>query len=167
MAPASRSTCRRSRSRRGLTDEPLIDTNVRVEYDVARGRGLQMVSLGGNVNAAAVVRRRQLTATAASIRPNHCNVHPGHDLDAMAGRTGHGHLQRQLGHRAARTSSTRASWLSYLAQCCGLQFEFQKFNYARARAQLRDPVGPPVQLAFILAGLGTFSNFFGAFGGQR
>ena len=32
--------------------------------------------------------------------------------------------------------AARASWLSYLAQCCGLQVEFQKFNYARARRRI-------------------------------
>ena len=54
---------------------------------------------------------------------------------------------------------------SYLAQCCGLQVEFQRFNY---------PEGSGIPIAsdtrfnfgFVLAGLGTFSNFFGAFGGQ-
>jgi hypothetical protein len=52
---------------------------------------------------------------------------------------------------------------SYMAQCCGVQAEFQQFNY---------PVGFPISadrrinFAFVLAGLGTFSNFFGAFGGR-
>ena len=51
--------------------------------------------------------------------------------------------------------------LSYLAQCCGIQAEFQKFKYAQG------PIGADrrFNVSFVLAGLGTFSNFFGAFGG--
>ena len=54
---------------------------------------------------------------------------------------------------------------TYMAQCCGLQIEFQKFNYLVV-------VGVPIpsdrrfNVSFVLAGLGTFSNFFGAFGGN-
>jgi hypothetical protein len=55
---------------------------------------------------------------------------------------------------------------SYLAQCCGLQLEFQKFNYPQTTGF---PIGSDTRfnVGFILAGLGTFSNFFGAFGGQQ
>jgi hypothetical protein len=54
---------------------------------------------------------------------------------------------------------------SYMAQCCGIQAEYQQFNFPSG-------FGLPISadrrfnLAFVLAGLGTFSNFFGAFGGQ-
>jgi hypothetical protein len=55
---------------------------------------------------------------------------------------------------------------SYLAQCCGLQVELQKFNYPESSGI---PIASDTRFnfGFILAGLGTFSNFFGAFGGQR
>jgi hypothetical protein len=50
-----------------------------------------------------------------------------------------------------------------VAQCCGLQLELQKFDYP-------DGFGYPsdvrFNVGFTLAGLGTFSNFFGALGGQ-
>ena len=54
---------------------------------------------------------------------------------------------------------------SYLAQCCGLQLEFQKFNYPETAGF---PIASDTRFnfGFILAGLGTFSNFFGAFGGS-
>ena len=55
---------------------------------------------------------------------------------------------------------------SYLAQCCGLQLEFQKFNYAEV-VGIPIPSDTRFNFGFILAGLGTFSNFFGALGGQR
>ena len=55
---------------------------------------------------------------------------------------------------------------SYLAQCCGLQLEFQKFNYPETSGI---PIASDTRFnfGFVLAGLGTFSNFFGAFTGQR
>jgi hypothetical protein len=58
--------------------------------------------------------------------------------------------------------------MSYLAQCCGLTFEFQKYNYASLGTNLAVPSDKRFNFGMILAGLGTFpSNFFGAFGGQR
>jgi hypothetical protein len=57
--------------------------------------------------------------------------------------------------------------LSYLAQCCGLTMEFQKFNYASLGVNIANPSDVRFNFGFILAGLGTFSNFFGAFGGTR
>jgi hypothetical protein len=50
----------------------------------------------------------------------------------------------------------------YNAQCCGVLLEYQVFNYAGARiAQDRR-----FNVSFTLAGIGTFSNILGAFGGQ-
>jgi hypothetical protein len=51
---------------------------------------------------------------------------------------------------------------TYLAQCCGIQLEFQRYKYPLSIA------GAPAadrrfNVAVVLAGLGTFSNFFGAF----
>jgi len=50
----------------------------------------------------------------------------------------------------------------YNAQCCGFAVEYQVFNFAalRARQDRR------FNVSFTLAGIGTFSNFLGAFGGQ-
>ena len=53
---------------------------------------------------------------------------------------------------------------SYMAQCCGIQGEYQTYNYPAG-------TGLPesdrrINFAFVLAGIGTFSNFFGAFGGR-
>jgi hypothetical protein len=51
---------------------------------------------------------------------------------------------------------------TYMAQCCGLQFEFQNYNYPDSYVL---PADRRFNFSFVLAGLGTFSNFFGAFGG--
>ena len=55
--------------------------------------------------------------------------------------------------------------MSYLAQCCGIQADFQKFKYPQSRADFPIPSDRRFNISFVLAGLGTFSNFFGAFGG--
>ena len=54
----------------------------------------------------------------------------------------------------------------YNAQCCGIAVEYQTFNYAGGFSGLSIPNDKRFNLSFTLAGIGTFSNLFGAFGGQ-
>jgi len=141
-----------------LSPTTLVDTNARVEYDVSGG-GLQMMSIGGSLNAARV---------SAGSNYSHSS---GNDF--LSGTT----TMRWLDGRA--TGSYNIGWdiehsyivsqavnVSYLAQCCGLQVEFQKYNFVQT-AGFPIPADTRFNFGFILAGLGTFSNFFGAFGGQR
>jgi hypothetical protein len=58
-------------------------------------------------------------------------------------------------------------WIGfYNAQCCGITFEYQQFKYAPLSVA-GIPQDKRFNLGFTLAGIGTFSNFFGAFGGGR
>jgi LPS-assembly protein len=55
----------------------------------------------------------------------------------------------------------------YNSQCCGIAAEYQAFDYGNsfvARGLTQDH---RFNLSFTLAGVGTFSNLFGAFGGQQ
>ena len=52
----------------------------------------------------------------------------------------------------------------YNAQCCGVQFEYQTINYPDNRNFIL-PRDRRFNMSFTLAGVGSFSNFFGAFGG--
>jgi lipopolysaccharide assembly outer membrane protein LptD (OstA) len=52
----------------------------------------------------------------------------------------------------------------YNAQCCGVSFEFQSFNYPD-NSNFILPHDRRFNMSFTLAGVGSFSNFFGAFGG--
>jgi hypothetical protein len=54
---------------------------------------------------------------------------------------------------------------TYFAQCCGFGVEYQNYNYGQISSI---PIGSDrrINFSFTLAGLGTFSNFFGAFGGN-
>ena len=55
----------------------------------------------------------------------------------------------------------------YNAQCCGVSFEYQAFNYSTQIAnQFLLPRDRRFNMSFTLAGVGSFSNFFGAFGGS-
>jgi LPS-assembly protein len=55
----------------------------------------------------------------------------------------------------------------YNAQCCGIGFEYQTFNLQGAFIGVAVPQDRRFNLSFTLAGIGTFSNLFGAFGGQQ
>ena len=55
----------------------------------------------------------------------------------------------------------------YNTQCCGLAIEFQKFNFGTRAGTVGVPTDHRFNLSFTLAGIGTFSDLFGAFGGQQ
>jgi hypothetical protein len=141
-----------------------FDATGRVEYDVA-GRGLQVMTTGGTLNAA---------AASANVNYSHYRRDRSSDADDYLSAST---TMRLLQGRASGTYSL--SWdisrayvisqsinASYMAQCCGLQVEYQTFDFPAG-------TGIPIQsdrrfnFGFVLAGLGTFSNFFGAFGGSR
>ena len=52
----------------------------------------------------------------------------------------------------------------YNAQCCGVSVEYQSFNYPPTPGFYL-PNDRRFNMSFTLAGVGSFSNFFGAFGG--
>jgi hypothetical protein len=53
----------------------------------------------------------------------------------------------------------------YNAQCCGITLEYQAFSFPGGDARFPIPSDRRFNLSFSLAGVGSFSNFFGAFGG--
>ena len=53
----------------------------------------------------------------------------------------------------------------YNAQCCGVSFEYQSINYPSDLNRFFLPNDRRFNMSFTLAGVGSFSNFFGAFGG--
>jgi LPS-assembly protein len=55
----------------------------------------------------------------------------------------------------------------YNTQCCGLAIEYQKFNFGTRAGTVGVPKDHRFNLSFTLAGIGTFSDLFGAFGGQQ
>ncbi len=53
----------------------------------------------------------------------------------------------------------------YNAQCCGFGVEYQTYHFGLASLYTGLQTDRRINFTFTLAGLGTFSNFFGAFGG--
>lgn len=53
----------------------------------------------------------------------------------------------------------------YNAQCCGLAVEYQTYNYPTVGPRVVVPRDRRFNISFTLAGVGTFSNFFGALAG--
>jgi len=53
----------------------------------------------------------------------------------------------------------------YNAQCCGVSFEYQSFNYPQDLRRFVLPSDRRFNISFTLAGVGSFSNLLGAFGG--
>lgn len=54
----------------------------------------------------------------------------------------------------------------YNAQCCGVAVEYQTWNFGQFGPGAITPQDRRFNISFTLAGVGTFSNFFGALGGQ-
>jgi lipopolysaccharide assembly outer membrane protein LptD (OstA) len=54
--------------------------------------------------------------------------------------------------------------LYYNAQCCGFAFDYQTYNFGELSG-LRVPKDTRFNFSFTLAGIGSFSNFFGALSG--
>jgi len=137
-----------------------IDATTRIEYDV-NGGGLLLLTSGGNVNAGRTsagvnFSRRQLSRTSNADDYLSAN-------SSMRLRDGRVIGTYALSWDIARSYIVSQSGsMTYMAQCCGLQFEFQKFNLP---SSYRIPNDRRFNVSFVLAGLGTFSNFFGAFGG--
>jgi hypothetical protein len=55
----------------------------------------------------------------------------------------------------------------YNAQCCGISVEYQNFNFNNGFAGVQVPEDRRFNISFSLAGIGSFSNALGAFGGQQ
>lgn len=66
----------------------------------------------------------------------------------------------------ARSTILQQRWIGfYSAQCCGFTIEYQSINYPSGLGFLV-PQNRRFNFGFTLAGVGTFANFFGAFGGN-
>ncbi len=139
-----------------------VDANTRLEYDVS-GVGLQVWTVGGTLSAGGS------GGTVSFSRYRY--TRSGKPAAYLSGSTslrspsgqyaGTYSLSWDLTHSTIISQNVLAT---YMAQCCGLQLEFQKFNYPQAVSGFPLASDRRINLSFVLAGLGTFSNFFGAFG---
>jgi LPS-assembly protein len=142
-----------------------LDANTRLEYDVS-GWGLQVFTTGASINASRSTAnvsysRRRLSKTS----PADTYLSTSTTLRFLQGRaSGTYALSWDIGRSTVVSQDIIAS---YMAQCCGLEAQFQRYTYPRVGSNFPIPADRRINFSFVLAGLGTFSNFFGAFGGQR
>ena len=145
-----------------FTPSTLVDANARVEYN-ARDRGLQLLSIGSSLSA---------HGTTSNVTFSRTSI-PGSTISSfMSGSTSLNFLDNRMRATYALSWDIARSYLvsqrlstAYMAQCCGFQVDFQNYNYTPFTSS-PIPADRRLNFSFILAGLGTFSNFFGAFGGQ-
>jgi LPS-assembly protein len=130
------------------------------EYDASEGQ-LENLSVSGGVNYVKVNSQAGLSSRlVGTTRFNTFDARTTLSLDG--GRIG-GTYTMNWDISGGRILQQRVVGF-YNAQCCGLMMEFQKFAYGLGQAI---PIDQRFNLSFTLAGIGSFSNFFGAFGGGR
>jgi LPS-assembly protein len=146
-----------------VTPSPALDATTRVEYDV-HGAGLHVVTTAGTVT---------MRGSSSTVNFSRYRRRPTSDPESsMTWSSSVSMLQGQARGAYALTWDIGRSGIlnqsigmTYLAQCCGIQAEFQKFKFPQSRSDFPIPSDRRFNVSFVLAGLGTFSNFFGAFGG--
>jgi LPS-assembly protein len=140
-----------------------LESTTRLEYDV-HGQGLHIVTTGGTTQFAggsttvnySRQRRRSTERPESSLTWSSA-------MRLLEGRaTGTYSLTWDIGRSVVLNQNVG---FSYLAQCCGFQAEFQKFMFPQSRSDFPIPSDRRFNVSFVLAGIGTFSNFLGAFGG--
>jgi LPS-assembly protein len=142
-----------------------LGMDFRMEYDpIATER--QLVGFGMN----GVVRTGRVDATAGWNRQNY---QTGNQFTSnnyiqqtttlrLLGNTLGGTVQ--FNYDIGRSTLLNQRYIAnYNAQCCGLVVEFQSFNYPGGFIVNQDR---RFNVSFTLAGIGSFSNFFGTFGGS-
>jgi LPS-assembly protein len=138
-----------------------IDSNTRIEYDV-NGNGLQSFMTGA---------RLTIKGTASNLNYSRQRATPTSPVTSFMTGSSTLNARQWRGTYSLSWDLARAYIVSqsvigtYMAQCCGIQFELQEYHFP---ANSGYPVTSDrrFNFGFVLAGLGTFSNFFGAFGGM-
>jgi LPS-assembly protein len=149
-----------------LTPGSSFSTQFRMEYDTVRSQ-VQNVSAFGGYSVGEWLRvnggwSKQNYAIGSTIVSSDY-VNGGATLRTPSNRTGGSY---SFNYDLARAAMLQNRFMGYYnAQCCGFAVEVQTYNFPTTGASF--PVRRDVRFNFsvTLAGLGTFSNMFGAMGG--
>ncbi|MGE0040921.1 MAG: LPS-assembly protein LptD [Vicinamibacterales bacterium] len=141
----------------------LSDATLRLEYN-HEDHFIQSISASGSMNypiarvTAGWSSRRQVTGTADNA------LNTSTTLQTPDGRIGGTY---SFNWDITRGVVLQQRWIgNYAAQCCGFAIEYQQYNFPGSTLY-PVPQDRRFNFTFTLAGLGTFSNFFGSFGGQQ
>jgi hypothetical protein len=139
---------------------PFTNATVRLEFDQKDFALRGLSANGGSTYRAVQVTAGWSRRSTAAYTDNAINA--ATTLSLLDGRTGGSYI---LNWDIARAYIIQQRWTGfYSAQCCGISVEYQEFNVPSSLLLVqRDR---RFNLSFTLAGIGSFSNFFGAFGGR-
>jgi LPS-assembly protein len=148
----------------------VTDATVRAEYDT-KGHALSALAVNGGVAHGWVLQNTGWSLNRNIGLPPATPVTASHYLTSTT-------LLRKPGNAWSGTYAFNYDLLHtnfldqriiahYNSQCCGIAVEYQKFNFGTRAGTVGVPVDHRFNLSFTLAGIGTFSDLFGAFGGQQ
>ena len=144
---------------------PTLSTSatMRMEHDVS-GAGLQSLTASSSISMGV----HSVTANLSRSRiietlPAQTSLGATTNLSFLQGRVRTNYnINWNISSNFVQSQGISAT---YFAQCCGFGVEFQNQSFAQISSS---PISGDrrFNFSFTLAGLGTFSNFFGAFGGN-
>jgi LPS-assembly protein len=136
--------------------------SMRMELDQQDLR-LRTISAQGSSNYRAAQVNVGWTRTSYETSLAQSALNASTTINLLQGRTGGTYA---LDWDITRGYLIQQRWIGfYSAQCCGITFEYQQFKFSQVVAGV--PQDRRFNIGFTLAGVGTFSNFFGALGGGR
>jgi LPS-assembly protein len=142
-----------------------LQTDFRTEWDHVTGT-FQSVAANGTVNTTTVQAsggwsRHQILPTLRGGEPTTSSHYLNGSVTVRTGQNRIGGTYA-FNYDMLRDSFLQQRYFAYYnAQCCGVLLEYQTFNFVGAII----PQDRRFNVSFTLAGIGTFSNFLGAFGG--
>ena len=151
----------------------LIDGSMVAEYDTKKGI-LQLFNVNGGVSVLPFVRAaggwsHRKNDQYAADNPNRTDnfLQASATLSSGLPAAIKGYYQFNYDLKRKVFVQQRIS-AAYNSQCCGIAVEYQSFNYATGGfAAIGVPKDRRFNISFTLAGIGSFSNMFGSFGGQQ
>jgi lipopolysaccharide assembly outer membrane protein LptD (OstA) len=141
---------------------PFVGASVRTEYDYTSKKMLSLSS-GGDFTTPATQVRLAWSKSLSSFYPTN-SVNGSTRLNLMGGRLGGDYSINWDIQRDVVIQQRVAAF--YNAQCCGIIVEYQQYNPG-GFSGTSFPKDRRFNLGFTLAGIGTFSNFFGNMGGRN
>jgi hypothetical protein len=145
-----------------VRSQPLaaVGTTLRLEYD-ADARKLLSMSTGGDYGSPTRQVSVAWSRSLSSFFPTN-SLNASTRLTFLDGRVGTNYAMNWDIQRSTLIQQRVVGF--YNAQCCGIVVEYQQFSYGSFGAT-PFPQDRRFNIGFTLAGIGTFSNFFGNFGG--
>jgi LPS-assembly protein len=151
---------------------PITNSTVafNMEYDPTDETGkVQGFSLNGGVTSATVQasggwgRRKYATGATGLSADNYLQA-----SSTVSSPTQRFSVTGSLNYDVGRKTLMQYRWIgAYNAQCCGIAIEYQEHNFPSNDPRFLVPKDRRFNLSFTLAGIGTFSNFLGNFGGGQ